>query len=93
MLCFALLLFSSQLLSLFQMSTEMLENSSILISTVTGWKTCCGMGFSKQKACFLYNLWGFQRELFVSFLSSTTSFLIFPFSYGLLDLLFIDSKH
>lgn len=46
-----------------------------------------------QKSCFLYNLWGYQRELFVSFLSSTTSFLIFPFPYGLLDLLFIDSKH
>lgn len=34
--CLAILLFSSQLLSLFQMSTEMLENPSIKISTFTG---------------------------------------------------------
>lgn len=57
MLCFILLLFSSQLLSLFQMSTEMLENSySILISTFTGWKTCCGMGSLNRRraSCIIY---------------------------------------
>lgn len=32
----------------------------------------------KRKSCFLYNLWGYQRELFVSFLSSTTSFFDLP---------------
>lgn len=35
-LCLAILLFSSQLLSLFQMSTEMLENLSIQICTFSG---------------------------------------------------------
>lgn len=55
LLCLAILLFSSQLLSLFQMSTEMLENTSILISTLTGWKTCCGMGLNRSHApCIIY---------------------------------------
>lgn len=49
-LCLAVLLFSSQLLLLFQMSTKMLENTSILISTFTGWKTYCGMGLNGSHA-------------------------------------------
>lgn len=55
MLCLVILLFSYQLLSLFQMSDEMLENSSILISTFTGWKTYCGMDLSRRRAsCIIY---------------------------------------
>lgn len=56
-LCLVILLFSSHLLSLFQMLIEMLENPSILISTFTGWKACCGMGLNRSHAsCIIYGV-------------------------------------
>lgn len=88
----AILLFSSQLLSFFQMSFEILENLPILISTLTSWNTCCGMGINRSHvSCIIYR--DTRGNCLSHFLSSTTSFLIFPFPYGLLNILFIDSKH
>lgn len=43
--------------------------------SLTNQDTCCGVGLSRSlTSC---DLWGYHRELFVSFLSSNTSSLIF----------------
>lgn len=53
--CLAFFIFSFLLLSLFEMSTEILEKPSILISALTSQDTCCGVGPNRSLAsCVIY---------------------------------------